>query len=103
MTWFQGEQQQRETDAQISMSSLQDELRLTQQAFHAKQDQLEGIRSVPAVLHIWLQSCQVLSALLWGESCTLHMLCILWFACTSCCISKRKLRFTQALRHLPNW
>ncbi len=70
MTGFQGKQQQRATDAQMAMSSLQDELRLTQQAFHAKQDQLEGIllaRSVPAVLHVWLQSCQMVSLLHWGE------------------------------------
>lgn len=78
---FQGEQQQRETDAQFAMSSLQDELRLTQQAFHAKQDQLEGsfiARSVPAVLHTWLQSCQVVSLLLWSQQlhialCGLHV------------------------------
>lgn len=70
MTGFQSEQQQGTTDAQIAVSSLQDELRLTKQAFHAKQDQLEGIfpaRSVPAVVETWLQSCQVVSLLLWGE------------------------------------
>ncbi len=57
-------------DAQIAFSSLQDELRLTQQAFHAKHDQLEGIfpaRSVPAVLRTWLQSCHLVPLLLWGE------------------------------------
>lgn len=70
MTVFQGEQGKRETDAQIAMSSLQDELRLTQQAFHAKQNQLEGIfrsGSVPAFLQIWLQGCRVVPLLLWGQ------------------------------------
>ncbi|DBB07098.1 TPA: hypothetical protein ACH3X1_011679 [Trebouxia sp. C0004] len=52
---LEGGQQQRETDAQIAMSSLQDELRLTQQAFHAKQGQLEDacskLQETQASLH----------------------------------------------------
>jgi hypothetical protein len=84
VTGFQGVQQQRETDAQIAMSSLQDELRLTQQAFHAKHNQLEGIfvaRSMPAFLHTWLQSCQGVPLSLWGQE--LH---IAYVVCSVFCM-----------------
>ncbi|KAA6430051.1 MAG: hypothetical protein FRX49_00482 [Trebouxia sp. A1-2] len=52
---LESEQQQGTTDAQIAVSSLQDELRLTKQAFHAKQDQLEDacckLQETQASLH----------------------------------------------------